>query len=499
MKTIAQGPDDDSMTEVQPKKPEKSPDDFCPVSIKLRSVGEGDMAIVAENADGNYRGIKVDPRSLPILKRALAVGRGRLLDYWRTYDTERGGDYMLWDICRICTAITKCPGLPPLKRLVEFDGPYNIMHNAYQAELMAEASQRFPGAVRIPSARKDIKRGDFEIIGDTYRRFEVKAVHRVATIELYDTGWALDPDFAEFLPRRLQSLQREAIRQVGPEGTLVAILWCDSAGEIVRRVLADREISVGDVFVSGSTILGVRDAEGQDRWFRLNNGLDDSVAAGLAGELRDAVFPNAKVSFSGNFKSVTNTHQWTALGRVVKINNRATPTDYDDEEFSEYRSRPMSVIPTVHLKKASDVLEYAERQRDRFLSLISEHPVDDRVHSYRELFSDERFMCAFRWAGLVGLSIDGLVSSFGTEVIGKAIGRDVEKIAGTIFACQGMLCGSVPSKSMADRIVLLVSSQDRTLPARVLRRLTKGLRRLLSDELALRSEDMGITRSQSRE
>ena len=296
-----------------------------------------------------------------------------------------------------------------------------------------------------------------------------------------------------------KSLQREAILQVGPEGTLVAILWCDSAGEIVRRVLADREISVGDVFVSGSTILGVRDAEGQDRWFRLNNGLDDSVAAGLAGELRDAVFSNAKVPFSGSFKSVTNTHQWTALGRMVRINNRATPTDYDDEEFSEYRSRPMSVIPTVHLKKASDVLEYAERQRDRFVSLISEHPVDDRVHSYREIFSDERFMCAFRWAGLVGLSIDGLVSSFGTEVIGKAIGRDIDKIAGTIFACQGMLCGSVPSKSMADRIVLLVSSQDRILPARVLRRLTKGLRRLLSDELALRSEDMGNTRPQSRE
>ena len=221
--------------------------------------------------------------------------------------------------------------------------------------------------------------------------------------------------------------------------------------------------------------------------------------AGLAGELRDAVFPNAKIPFSGSFKSVTNTHQWTALGRVVKINNRATPTDYDDDEFSEYRSRPMSVIPTVHLKKASDILEYAERQRDRFFSLISEHPVDDRVHSCRELFSDERFMCAFRWAGLVGMSIDGLVSSFGTEVIGKAIGRDIEKIAGTIFACQGMLCGSVPSKSMADRIVLLVSSQDRTLPARILRRLTKGLRRLLSDELALRSEDMGNTGSQSRE
>ena len=354
------------MTEAQPTKPEKSPADFSPVSIKLRSVGEGDMAIVAESADGTYRGIKVDPRNLPILKRVLAVGRDRLLDYWRAYDAERGGDYMLWDICRICTAITKCPDLPPLKRLVEFDGPYNIMHNAYQAELMAEASQRFPGAVRIPSARRDIKRGDFEIIGDTHRRFEVKAVHRVATIELYDTGWALDPDFAEFLPRRLQSLQREAILQVGPEGTLVAILWCDSAGEIVRRVLADREISVGDVFVSGSIILGVRDAEGQDRWFRLNNGLDESVAVGLAGELRDAVFPNAKVPFSGSFKSVTNTHQWTALGRVVKINNRATPTDYDDEEFSEYRSRPMSVIPTEHLKKASNVLEYAERQRDRF-------------------------------------------------------------------------------------------------------------------------------------
>ena len=76
------------MTEVQPTKPEKSPDDFRPVSIKLRSVGEGDMAIVAENADGNYRGIKVDPRNLPILKRALAVGRGRCRKRGASFDSQ---------------------------------------------------------------------------------------------------------------------------------------------------------------------------------------------------------------------------------------------------------------------------------------------------------------------------------------------------------------------------------------------------------------------------
>ena len=138
-------------------------EDFAPVSMKLRPVGDNSIAIVTEDAEGNYRGITVDEHILPALGRVLAIGSTRLLDYWRTYDSERGGDYMLWDICRICRAIKRCTEVPTLKGLVKFDGAYNIMHNAYQAELIAEASERFPGAVRMASARRDTKHGDFEM------------------------------------------------------------------------------------------------------------------------------------------------------------------------------------------------------------------------------------------------------------------------------------------------------------------------------------------------
>ena len=395
---------------------------------------------------------------------------------------------MLWDISRICKAITDCPELPSLQRLIEFDSAYSIMHNAYQAELIATASKKFPGAVRIPRARKDIKRGDFEIVGKAHRHFEIKTVHRVATIDIFDTGWGLDPDYAAFLPRRLKRLQRDAIGQVGPDGTLVAILWCDSAGEIVRQVLADREASVGDVFVSGGVVLGVRDAEGRDRWFRLSERLNEPILTRLPGELCNAVFPNAIIPLTGSFKSVTNAEEWISLGRAVRINNRATPSDYDNAEFAEYSSRPLSEVPTPHLSKVRDILEHAERYREQFARLMLEHPAEDRVYSYREIFSDDRFLCAFRWAGSVGISIHELAESSGTAVFGKAIGKDIEKIATTIFACRSMLCGAIPSKTLADRIVRLVSSEGKILPVRVLHKLTKGLRRLVGDELVLRSE-----------
>ena len=461
--------------------------DFAPVSIKLRPVGDSSIAIVAEDAEGNYRGITVDEHILPSLRRVLAIGRTRLLDYWRTYDSERGGDYMLWDICRLCRAITRCTEVPTLKRLVKCDGAYNVMHNAYQAELIAEASERFPGAVRIASAQKDMKHGDFEIAGNPWRRFEVKTIHRIATIELYDAGVALDPDFAEFLPRRLQRLQQDAIQQVGGEGTLIAVLWCDSAGEIVRQVLADREVSIERVLVVGGVILGLRDATGKDRWFHLTRDLNEVIPNGFRDNLCDFVGRNTKISLTASFKCVSNMQSWTALGRQVMINNRTTQTDYDDNEWREYDSRSLCKVSTQELRTVKDILREAKCERERFLSL-SENQKAERRMSYREVFSDDRCMCAFRWAGIVGLAVDMLAKSAGIGAIGRAIGNDIDRITDTLSACKRMLCGATPSKALADRIVRLVSVENKTIPVRVLQRLTNGLVRLVDEGLAARSD-----------
>ena len=455
--------------------------------MKLRPVGDNSIAIVAEDAEGNYRGITVDEHILPALGRVLAIGSTRLLDYWRTYDSERGGDYMLWDICRICRAITRCAEVPTLKGLVKFDGAYNIMHNAYQAELIAEASERFPGAVRIASARRDTKHGDFEITGNPWRRFEVKTIHRIAAIELYDAGLALDPEFAEFLPRRLQRLQQDAIQQVGGDGTLIAVLWCDSAGEIVRQVLADREVSIERVLVVGGVILGLRDAAGKDRWFHLTRDLNEVIPDGFRNDLCGFVGRNTKISLTASFKCVSNMKSWAALGRQARINNRTTQIDYNDNEWREYDSRPLYRVSTQELRSIKDILREAKCERERFLSLAENEKVERRM-SYREVFSDNRCMCAFRWAGIVGLGVDMLAKFAGMGAIGHAIGNDIDRIADTLSACERMLCGATPSKALADRIVRLVSVKNKTIPVRVLQRLTNGVVRLVDEELAARSD-----------
>ena len=394
---------------------------------------------------------------------------------------------MLWDICRICRAIARCAEVPTLKRLAKFDGAYNIMHNAYQAELMAEASERFSGAVRLADARRGTKHGDFEISGNPCRRFEVKTINRIATIELYDAGIALEPTFAEFLPRRLRRLQQDAIQQVGAKGTLVAVLWCDSAGEIVRQVLEEREMLIERVLDVGGVVLGLRDATGKDRWFHLTEHLNETISDDFHGDLSGFVGRHMKISLTASFRCVSNMKSWAALGRQVRIDNRTTQLDYDENEWMEYVSRPLYGPSTQELRSIKDVLREAKCEGERFLSLSKNQKIERRM-SYREVFSDSGCLCAFRWAGIVGLAVDMLAKSAGMVAFGQAMGNDIDRIADTLSACERMLCGETASKALADRIVRLLSVENRTMPLRVLRRLTNGLVRLVDEELAARSD-----------
>ena len=291
-------------------------DDFDPVALKLRTNG-AEAAVVAEDASGTFQGIVIDPDTVPEFKRLLSIEPKRLLDYWRTYNAERGGNYLLWDLSRLCKAILRCPDVSSLRTLTKFSTAYEVMHSAYQAELMVKAHSQYPGRVRLPPARTSLKRGDFEIVGEPHRLFELKTIYRIATVKSHPSGFRLGQKYADFLPRALRVRELEAAQQVGPDGTCIAVLWCDSAGGIVRQVLAEHEVALEDVFAPRAVVLGLRDETGSDRWFRF-----DKQSWSIALDLLSSSLSIAtcrSINMMGSFKAVTNSQKWADMGRVISM------------------------------------------------------------------------------------------------------------------------------------------------------------------------------------
>ena len=101
-------------------------------------------------------------------------------------------------------------------------------------------------------------------------------------------------------------------------------------------------------------------------------------------------------------------------------------------------------------------------------------------------------MCAFRWAGIIGMAIQSMKTLAGTAVLGKAIQQDVDRIANAILACTSMVHGTMVDRRLVEQIVGLVASKDKAVPLRILGRLTKGLQRLVNDERNARLAEQGV-------
>ena len=116
-----------------------------PKDIKLVDTGN-DTWLAADRRGSKFNGIIIDPIDKEVVSSLLRDNGSEFVRAWDVYAPQRGWQYLLVDIWKLASANRKCRGLD-LGRLAIVADAFQVMHNRYQAELMAQADEVFPGRV----------------------------------------------------------------------------------------------------------------------------------------------------------------------------------------------------------------------------------------------------------------------------------------------------------------------------------------------------------------
>lgn len=452
------------------------------------SLSEG-IAIVAEDANGHYRGIGASTEIAALLDEFLPTSGPRFLEFWSTYEADRGGDCFFWDLRRLVDAIAASPDLPELRKLTGAKSSNDLMHNAYQAHMMAIAHRQYPGGVSLLRAGGRAKSADFLLkMENGAIPCEVKTITRRNVIDLLDDGLQISEIDRRVFVDTLDSKIREALAQTGSQGLVIVAVSCDSLGMVLGKTLTHWERVPERVFVPGSVVITCRD-DGLDRYFSFSIVDAPSRLAELRTRLDETLPPPFSIPLTSSAISVANGTDWMAAGRVVAINNRMTPLEYTDDQLAHYRSgRPFGSVPIGRLLLWRARWRLAEVSLKTYL--LPNNRLEQRQYRLDELLEHPGGLALIHWLACLrpcihdAFEADEAASATLTTGV---LHRDYQLTA-TAMREIGAAFWRAPDAAYVGTLVKALVSDRQTFAA--MKRLTIGYGKLLQEELALREAEM---------
>ena len=289
-----------------------------PKEIKLVDTGN-DTWLAADRGGSKFNGIIIDPIDKEVVSSLLRDNGSEFVRAWDVYAQQRGWQYLLVDIWKLASANRKCRGLD-LGRLAIVADAFQVMHNRYQAELMAQADEVFPGRVFfIQGKHQAAAHGDFAIRTETTLKFEIKTIHTTATVELRRTGFSIAEATVRKITKDLCKKATDGLTQLGGDGTVICAIWCDIIGAAFAAAMAEFEIALHDVFMGRTLLIGARDENGSDRWFGFRDGEQwERGLERLATTLPKLRRPSLQVGLA-NVKWGGNSEEWEPISKMVTI------------------------------------------------------------------------------------------------------------------------------------------------------------------------------------
>lgn len=480
--------------------PETSTEPFRPTRLVLKpttvkpdmSDGEG-LAIFAEADDGKQQGVVVPMDIGPLLMEFLPTSGPRFVAFWQEYESTRGGDCFFWDLTRLATVIQANPSLPVLRKLSGAVGPYDFMHNAYQAQLMGAAHQRFPGGVALVRASSVERRPDFTVTTEgELLSVEVKVLTRLTGVEIYDHGWRLIVDDRQSVVQQLRAKLEDGLQQTGPDGVVVIAIWCDNLGACIVRACSEWECSLGEIFTPATAVIACRDEAGQDRWLSFPFDQRDARIRELDERLGAFSSDAFSIPVNSGIVSVVNSDGWMSVGRMVKIANYTTPVDYSSAELSSIlEARPLVSVPLGQLVLWQARWTLIEQQVVAFTSTTGQ--MERRKYTIRELLALPAGVALMQWSALLHPVIREAFETDGSRtplISSELMGRDYAQLRDWLVKATDAFWLSPDIASFASLIAILVS--DKAMFG-ALRRLTGGYGTLLRDEIKHREDTTNAT------
>lgn len=468
---------------------------FRPVRLAVRPLtasgvdaSDSGIAIVAEDATGRYCGITADRELGTLLDQFLPTSGPRFLEFWSTYESERGGDCFFWDLERLARAIVSSPDLPALRRLSGARTAADFMHNAYQANLMVLAHRLRAGSVELLRAGGAAKSPDFSVtLHGVVVPCEVKTITRRNVVDIVDEGLQIaERDRGVFI-ETLRAKIGEAVAQTGPSGVAIVAICCDSLGMALSRVLPDWGCSSDGLFVAGLVVLTCRD-HGEDRWFAFPVAETPDRLAELRRRLDQVIPPPCSIPFTASAVSVANGMTWMSAGRTVAINNRQTPTEYEGDQLAPYRaSRPFRDVPFERLLLWQARWRLVEGRAEAYRSAAE--TIERRSYTLDQWIELPAGVALMHWLACLQPTIHEAFDADpnGTSpLLTGVLSEDYRKIEPLIGQAAAAFWGGPDVGYVGAALAALVTSRQ-TLGA--LKRVTSGYGTLLQEELAVRRAD----------
>ena len=283
------------------------------------------LVLAQDYGERGYSGIEIDSIDAGETRRLLKVNQKRLMQTWTTYANQRGGAYALVDLWKLASAIRRCRPRLDIDALRRVSDAFELMHNRYQAELMAEAAEHYPDAVAMCQKKKaDERVGDFLVRG---REFEVKTIQTLGTIELRRTGWAIAQATAGKLVKNLRRKAKQGFQQIAFDGTVLCVIWCDVVGLVLADELAEYRVTGLDIFEGRRYVIGVRNEVGRNLWFGFpTNDEWENRLLHLEANLNARRYSSLPIGDPG-IKFTTNAKDWVSMARVVRIDGSRQQED----------------------------------------------------------------------------------------------------------------------------------------------------------------------------
>lgn len=452
---------------------------------------ERNVAIVAEDATGRSCGITADRETAALLEQFLPTSGPRFLEFWSTYESDRGGDCFFWDLQRLASAIASSHDLPALRKLSAAKTAADFTHNAYQASAMALAHRVSPGCVRLLRAHGTSKSPDFSVaVEEGTLNCEVKTITRSHVLDLLDEGLQIaEIDRAVFI-QTLGAKIDEAFAQTGPAGVALVAVWCDSLGMVLAKSLSDWECSPDGVFVAGQVGLTCRD-QGEDRWFVFPGAETPARLAELRKRLEVVIQPPWAIPLSGSAASVTNGMEPIPAGRVVAINNRETPTEYSEEQLAYYRaSRPFREVPLERLLMWQARWRLVEARLDAYRA--SAATIERRRYSAAEWIELPAGVALLHWLACLQPCICDAFEETpgGLHRLGGVLADEYRHVEP---ALRQTAASFWHAPHVGHAVAAISSFLESRLKFAKVKRVTSGFGKLLQEELAARRADKDET------